>query len=246
MMDFFRRKKTEKGQRNEDLPEKHDGFPDSDKPYGLCPRCNKQSSFDAIGGLPATFEPGVVYKHGGTQDRLFYDRVVSLVCRNCLQPTIVIEEQYINDKLSRDGISTGTINWRGFFWWPFFNMKLDESLSEEIQQVLREAKINFSTQCYRSSAVMSRRALEAIASEKGEVTGNLFQKIKNLTNNGVLDKNLGEWATEIRLIGNSGAHHDPIDDVNKEDANQILLFIEELIKYLYIMPAEIQKRRAKN
>lgn len=245
MLNAFRKKKTEKGQRNEDLPENHEGLPDSDKPYGLCPRCNKQSSFDIIGCLPATFESSVLLKHDGTRDRLFYDRVVSMACRNCEQPTIVIEEQYINDKPSRDGISSGTVNWRGFFWWPFFNMSLDKSLPIRIQEIIREAKINYSTQCYRSSAVMSRRALEAIASEKGEAKGNLFQKINNLRNNGVLDKNLGEWATEIRLIGNSGAHYDPINDVSKDDANQIILFIEELVKYLYVMPAEIQKRRAK-
>ena len=90
---------------------------------------------------------------------------------------------------------------------------------------------------------MSRRTLEAITNEKGETSGNLYKRIKSLLEKGILDKNLGDWANEIRLIGNNGAHFDPINDVEKEDANQIILFIEELIKYLYIMPAEIAKRR---
>lgn len=243
MINFFRNKKTEKGQRNEDLPENNEEFPDSDKPYGLCPRCNKQSSFENLGSLPATFDSGIILNQNGANTRDFYDRVTSFQCRNCQQPIIVLEEQFINDKPRRDGLSGGTVNWRGFFWWPFFNLKLDNVVPTEIQKILKEAKITYSTECYRSSAVMSRRTLEAIATDKGENKGVLAKRIQNLIDKGVLDKNLGNWATEIRLIGNAGAHYDPINQVNKEDANQIIQFIEELIKYLYIMPSEIEKRR---
>ena len=90
---------------------------------------------------------------------------------------------------------------------------------------------------------MSRRTLEAITVDKGESEGVLAKRIKNLISKGILDKNLGDWATEVRLIGNSGAHFDPITDVEKEDANQIILFIEELIKYIYVMQAEIARRK---
>lgn len=241
---FFRNRKTEKGQRNEDLPESNENFPDSEKPYGLCPRCNKQSSFETIGFLPATFDSTCIVHQGGGNTKQYYDRVTSFECRNCNQPIIVLEEQYFNDKPGREGISSGAINWKGFFWWPFFNMKLDVSIPQEIQETLKEAKITYSTQCYRSSAVMSRRTLEAIASDKGESQGTLSKRIKVLIDKGILDKNLGDWATEIRLIGNHGAHYDPIKEVNKADANQIIMFIEELIKYLYVMPAEIAKRRS--
>lgn len=64
-----------------------------------------------------------------------------------------------------------------------------------------------------------------------------------MRSSGKLDNNLVDWATEIRLIGNEGAHFDPIKDVEEHDANQIIMFIEELIKYVYILPAEIDKRR---
>ena len=243
MLNFFRNKKTEKGQRNENLPESNEDFPDSEKPYGLCPRCNKQSSFETLGILPATFDSGIIVHQNGTNSKDFYDRVVSFKCRNCEQPIIVLEEQLINGKSKKEGFTGGIISWKGFFWWPFFNLKLNETIPSEIQEILKEAKITYSTECYRSSAVMSRRTLEAIAQDKGEEKGSLYKKIENLIQKGILDKNLGSWANEIRLIGNSGAHYDTINIVKKEDANQIILFIEELIKYLYIMPAEIEKRR---
>ena len=245
MMNFFNRKNTEKGQRKEDLPEQNDGFPDSEKPYGLCPRCNKQSSFDSLGNLPATFSSAIRVSQYIENQRVFYDRVTALECRNCNQPVIVIEEEYAGGKPVKDGNSSGSVSWKGFFWWPFSNIKLSQDVPEKIQKILQEAIITYSTQCYRASAVMSRRALEAITVDKGESNGVLSKRIKNLKNNGILDKNLGDWATEIRLIGNTGAHFDPIDDVDKEDANQIILFIEELVKYIYVMPAEIAKRRNK-
>lgn len=245
MMNLFGSKKTIKGSRNEELPEQNDGFPDSNKPYGLCPRCNKQSSFESLGSLPATFDTTVIISSDGNHRRDYYDRVTSLLCRNCNQPVIVLEEQLIGDKPVRDGISSGSISWQGFFWWPFPDIKCSIEVPEIIQKIMIEARVTYAAQCYRSSAVMARRALEAITVDKGETEGKLFQRIKNLVTDGKIDKNLGEWATEIRLIGNSGAHYDPGDDVEKEDANQILMFIDQLINFVYILPSAISKRRNK-
>jgi len=235
--------KTKKGQREEELPQDHDGFPDSNTPYGLCPRCNKQSSFDILGSLPATFDSGYIVSQNGPNRRTLIDQVTSLECRNCHQPVIVIEQEYVGDTPSNKKHSLGQINYRGLFWWPFQGMELSSDIPDIIQKILQEAKISYSAQCYRASAVMSRRTLEAITVDKGESEGVLAKRIKNLISKGILDKNLGDWATEIRLIGNYGAHFDPIKDVEKEDANQIILFIEELIKYAYVMPAEIARRR---
>ena len=237
--------KNKKGQREEELPRDHEGLPDSSTPYGLCPRCNKQSSFDILGSLPATFGSGYIVSYGDQRKRTLIDQATSMECRNCHQPVIVIEQEYVNDTPSNKKHSGGQINFRGLFWWPFQGMNLSSDIPEEIQKTLIEAKITFSAQCYRASAVMSRRTLEAITVDKGGSQGILAKRINNLVSNGVLDKNLGDWATEIRLIGNTGAHFDPINDVKQEDANQIILFIEELIKYVYIMPAEISRRRKK-
>lgn len=242
---FNRLTNKKKGQREEELPQDHDGLPDSNTPYGVCPRCDKQSSFDILGSLPATFDSGYVISQGGQNRRTLIDQVTSMECRNCHQPVIVIEQEYVGDSPSNKKHSGGYINYRGLFWWPFQGMNLSSDIPEDIQEILQEAKTTFSAQCYRASAVMSRRTLEAITVDKGETEGVLANRIKNLVKTGVLDKNLGDWATEIRLIGNSGAHFDPIKNVEKEDASQIILFIEELIKYVYVMPAEIARRRKK-
>lgn len=243
MFNFF--KKETKGQRGEALPEDNTGLPDSSNPNGLCPRCNKQSSFDILGSLPATYNSSYTISNSGQKNRTLIDIVTSMECRNCRQPVVVIEQEFVGDTPSNQKHSGGYVNYRGLFWWPFQGMSLSSEIPEAIQNILREAKISFSAQCYRASAVMSRRTLEAITVDKGENQGVLANRIKNLIAKGILDKNLGDWATEIRLLGNSGAHFDPINDIQKHDAEQIILFIEELIKYVYVMPSEIAKRRQK-
>ena len=246
MFNLFGNRKTIKGSRNEDLPEQNEGYPDSDKPYGLCPRCNKQSSFESLGILPATFDSGFYVAPDGQRKYDYYDRVASLLCRNCNQPIIVLEEKYVGDKPAKDFIASGSVAWQGFFWWPFPNISYSEEVPTTIQKIIQEAKVAYAAQCFRSSAVMARRALEAITVDKGELDGKLVQRIKNLVSAGTIDKNLGDWANEVRLIGNTAAHFDPADDVAKEDANQIIMFIDQLINYIYIMPAVISKRRTKS
>ncbi len=55
---MFSEKKQSVGRTGEKLPEKHVGLPDSTFAYGLCPRCEKQSSFEVAASAPVTFEPG--------------------------------------------------------------------------------------------------------------------------------------------------------------------------------------------
>ncbi|OGS40923.1 MAG: hypothetical protein A3K77_08580, partial [Euryarchaeota archaeon RBG_13_31_8] len=197
---------------------------------------------EIIGSLPATYDSGILISPDGKNRKTYFDQVTSLECRNCNQPIIVIEEEFIGGIPAREKHSGGSITWKGLFWWPFSNMNISHEIPSNISKILQEAKITYSAQCYKASAVMSRRTLEAITAEKGEDTGTLAKRIENLKAKGILDKNLADWATEIRLLGNSGAHFDPINEITKEDANQIIIFIEEFIKYVYIIPSEISRR----
>lgn len=242
-LNFFGKKKTETGIRQEVLPESNEEYPDSHRPHGLCLRCNKQSSFDYLGHLPATFDNVYSVSQGGAKEQLLIDRVASLNCRNCHQPTIVFEEQFAGEQPAKQHKFGGVISWRGFFWWPFLNIHSVRDVPGEITAILQEAKTCFSAQCFRAAAVMARRTLEAIINDKGASGKNLYVGIKNLKDKDVIEKNLLEWASEIRLIGNSGAHFDPIEDVSKDEAKTVIVFLEELVKFIYIMPAELDRRR---
>lgn len=228
------------------MPELHDGSPDSHKPAGLCPRCGKQSSFEVIGSLPLTFDGGRAMLADGRQQPTYKDRCSVLICRHCNQGTIVAEEQWLGDSKANDSIRTGTVSWRGFHWWPLPNTQLHNAVPDVIQSAFKEANTAILAGCPRAGAVMARRTLEAIATDQGEEKGPLAKRLDALISAGKLHPSLAGWAKEVRLIGNTGAHFDPIKDVSDTDAKQLTAFISELLNYIYIMPFELEKRRNKN
>jgi hypothetical protein len=240
---LFGRKKSS-GQRGEPMPENHDGPPDSTHPAGHCPRCEKQSSFDCIESLPLTFDGGYVLGRGEPNTPTFHERATIFLCRNCHQGVAVLEEQWTGDHRSIESKSGGTITWKGFHWWPLVGASLHKAVPAEIGAAFHEAVLTLSANCPRAAAVMARRTLEAIADDKGEKTGTLAQRLSNLSKKGLLHTTLSEWAKEVRLIGNAGAHFDPINDVSADDARQLVDFIRELTKFLYVLPYELNERRA--
>lgn len=243
-------KKSPTGERGEPMPEPNDGPPDSHRPAGLCPRCGKQSTFEVIGSLPVTLGNTYAADRGGGMQQRHTEQVSSLMCRHCHQSVVVIEEEWVGDKPSREKCkenerSGGLLSFRGFHWWPLPDMALSPDVPADIAGAYSEAFLCLSAGCPRAAVVMARRTLEAITVDKGQTTGNLASRLSNLSNNGVLHPSLTEWIKEVRLIGNTGAHFDPLQEVSKEDARQLLNFIHELLKYLYELPGELARRRAR-
>ena len=245
MSKFKKNESKRKGSRGEVLPPENEGLPDSHRPSGLCPRCRKQSSFEIVGSLPVTldYETYSVGPNGNREYHLI-DRVTSLICRHCRQGIVVVEEQWIGDKPRLEHKSGGHISFRGIHWWPLPEAMISNDVPSDIASAFSEAVTALMASCPRASAVMARRTLEAITVDKGEATGTLADRLKVLGAKGVLYPTLSEWAKEIRLVGNVGAHYDPINQVTTEDATQLISFIRELLKYIYEMPAEINRRRS--
>ncbi len=237
-------KKPDVGARGEPLLAPNDGLPDSARPHGLCPRCGKQSSFEIAGSLPVTLSGSVTASYRGGSRPMEIDQVSSLVCRNCGQGTVVVEEQWVGDQPVREGMAGGTVTWRGIHWWPLPQAAKSDDVPNEIADALAEAATALAAGCYRASAVMARRTLEAVTVDQGQTDGTLAARLAALSSSGVLQPALGDWAREVRLVGNTGAHFDPIETVQKEDAEQLLSFVHELLRYLYEMPAELNRRRS--
>lgn len=71
---------------------------------------------------------------------------------------------------------------------------------------------------------MFRRTLEAIVKDKGGRDA--------------------QTSVEIRIVGNAGAHFDPMNDVKQAEAENLAKLLRSLLDYLYEMPARIQRTRA--
>jgi Domain of unknown function (DUF4145) len=242
-------KKHSVGKMGEKLPEKHEGLPDSTHPYGLCPRCQKQSSFDVVSTQAITFDSEIFsVSRGGEATPYHIDQVSVLYCRNCRQGIVVVEEQLVEGRSWREprtagGAMGGAITWRGIHWWPAAGAEVSGDVPSDIAAVFEEGVRALHAECPRASAVMARRTLEAITVNKGETSGVLADRLKNLATRGVLQPTLFDWAKEVRLVGNVGAHFDPINNVSKEDAKELVSFVRELLRYLYELPGELARRK---
>lgn len=104
------------GERGEPLPENHDGPPDPTNPAGLCPRCEKQSSFDYAQSLPLSFDGGYIIDRNEANKPTYHERVTVLICRNCHQGVAVLEEKWVGEHRFIERRGGGTISWKGFHW----------------------------------------------------------------------------------------------------------------------------------
>lgn len=239
---FFKQEKKIGG-RGEPLPVENDGPPDTYRPYGLCPRCGKQSSFQILGFIPVTFDGGYILERDGRQIPTHIDQVSSLICRSCGQGVVVVEEQWVGEANAREKKTGGLVSYRGVHWWPLPQVALSQAVPVEIAEAFSEAIVCLSAPAPRAAAAMARRTLEAITVNQGETKGVLADRLKALATRNLLQPSLADWAKEVRLIGNSGAHYDLIEQVTPEDAKDIINFIRELVRYLYELPADLDKRR---
>lgn len=117
-----------------------------------------------------------------------------------------------------------------------------EHVPNNIGEDALEALRNFNSCSWKSTAMMCRRALQAACIDKGAASGKqLNQQIDELQSLGLLTKQLQDWAHQIRHFGNFSAHPDEnIGDTTKEDAEQMIYFLNTFLKYMYEMPALIK------
>ena len=94
---------------------------------------------------------------------------------------------------------------------------------------------------------MCRRAIQASCIAQGAGKDKkLVAQIDELATKGLITGPLKEFAHEVRLEGNTGAHPDTdgLDEVTDKDANAIIEFTREYLHHVYVMPAKLRARRA--
>ena len=233
-----------RGSRGELLPEVHEGLPDSEHPSGLCPRCGKQSSFESKGSTTVTHDGRYAVGYDGSRSTIEIDRVTVLFCRHCNQGTAVIEERVQDPLAPGQRPTTAKVYYRGIHWWPLPETSLSKDIPESIAGAFAKASSALHAHCPRAAVVMARRTLEAVTVDKGETQGTLDTRLKKLAAKGDLPPNLATWASEVRLVGNTGAHYDELNPVSVEDANDLMGFLRELLRHLYEIPADLDRRHS--
>jgi len=118
----------------------------------------------------------------------------------------------------------------------------DTNVPKELASDLDEAKMCFASECYRACAAMARRCIQNACMAKGAKSNDLVSQIKELTQNGTITKDIEEWATVVRWVGNDAAHPGK-DPVTKEDADDSLKLAEQFLHVIFVTPAIAKARR---
>lgn len=111
----------------------------------------------------------------------------------------------------------------------------------EIAADAAEAHRCYSVEAYRATAAMARRAIQASAIEKGAPDKKLMEQIDWLAQQGLITQQMRDVAHKIRLGGNLGAHPDKdgLQDVGQEQAQELLVFLDDFFRYVYEIPARL-------
>jgi hypothetical protein len=250
-MPLFRRQ-GESGSRGEPArPSNPDTPPDSADPSGPCPRCGRIANFTEIGSVPITFGGGYSMGPSGQQVPNALDRATALLCNGCNQGIVVVEEEWVGDHPAREGIrGGGTITWRGVHWWPPpSSADLDDSIPPALRSAFAEGQRALGSHAPRAAVVMFRVTLEALVQDRGSDAAraaakrNLAAALKVMADEGALDRSIAEWAAEVRVVGNVGAHFDAGEPVEQSEAEDLGRLLRQLLAYVYELPAKIRRTR---
>lgn len=117
---------------------------------------------------------------------------------------------------------------------------------EQVGRAWEQAHKSIDTKSWDAAAAMAGRSLQAAVRQLGATPGNLKDEINELGTKGILPKSMVDWAQEIRIIRNIGAHPDPLEtSVDPDDAKDIVKFLDYFLVYTYNLPKEIQDYKAR-
>lgn len=207
----------------------------------ICPLCGVYTSFSpavVIGkGILSEYtgenetkwgkvEISAIVPHDHIYDE---DRYAIVVCRACNEFFVAKGEKY-SDPNSPD-------YWSAVY--PIQHKPVAEEIPEPIKSEFEEANLCFAVGAYRGCAAMCETALEALWREQ-KASGLLDLKDK-----GIISLQLYKRANEVRFWGNVAKHELVPDVVEKEDAEQLLAYLETLLSDVYVEPKRLDSLRQK-
>ncbi len=109
---------------------------------------------------------------------------------------------------------------------------------ENVHSLYNESRRCVASSCYTAAVLACRKLLMNIAVTEGAAEGLKFiEYIGYLVDNGYVPPNGRGWVDHIRKKGNEATHE--ILAMTRDDAIELVLFSEMLLKFIYEFPARI-------
>ncbi len=127
--------------------------------------------------------------------------------------------------------------------WPVW-MPSHESLREVegLVKAAYQAHVCLSARAYDAVGTMGRRAMDCMCIDKKAQGRDVYHKLKNLHDRQVITQELYDLASEIRTLDKCGAHPE-WEDVTKDEAENLVKFMDQVLNYVYIVRHDFEKAR---
>lgn len=141
------------------------------------------------------------------------------ICPNCQRPSYIFD----NGNIQVPGVVPGNeVN----------------AVPEDVNALYREARKCVSIGANTSAVLACRKLLMSIAVAQGAEAGAPFVAYVNyLADKGYVPPNGRGWVDHIRNKGNEANHE--IQLMSQEDAKELILFAEMLLKFIYEFPSKV-------
>jgi uncharacterized protein DUF4145 len=129
--------------------------------------------------------------------------------------------------------------------WPgtTFGHSVNDIPEQSVQALYEEARQTTSVGAYTAAVLYCRKLLMHIAVSKGAPVGqNFITYVEYLADNHYIPPDAKDWVDHIRKKGNEANHEIAI--MSKDDAEELLSFVEMLMKVIYEFPAVIKRKTA--
>jgi hypothetical protein len=200
----------------------------------LCPHCGAKVHIVKLWSDHHTF------KNGDTE---FYVVFRCKPCKKLVLKTFFFKQNQYSGKTDLEA--------KG--WDEKFPISLDDELSkvdsehipEDVLSDYQEALKCKSIGANKASCSMFRRALQnALVNLGADTKLDLIAQINSLSR---LPEDIKDWAHQIRIFGNWGAHpdEDKLKDVEPGDVDEVHDFISKFFIFMFIMPNKVAASRAK-
>lgn len=189
---------------------------------GSCPHCNFPSYFEPVGAAH--------YENGNCR------MVHPAQCQNCKSFILLV---------GRRNQAQGQFSLEAFYPLGKPNDSVDEAVPLSIREDFAEALRCRWIKAYKATVTMCRRAIQSSVLDLGASDQKLVEQIDELATKGKLTTSLKDYAHEVRLAGNDGAHPDKdgLKDVSENDADDIIAFTRHFFDSVYVTPARLAARK---
>lgn len=202
---------------------------------GECPHCRAVSYFKPV----ATKLENPTIASSGSQ--CAQAGVSACQCEACRGYVLVVARRTMPNPMAKAEFSLMAVYPLGT---P--NQVVEDGIPASIADDFTEALRCEWIKAYRACVVMCRRAIQSSAIELNAKGPTLIHQIDNLFESGKITTALKDFAHEIRLTGNDGAHPDKdgLSGVKQKDADDIIEFTREYLHHVHVMPAKLKARKS--